>query len=294
MRNKILPNKIKKWLKTFPHVVKLKRIIWSLFGVNSGQTKLNIIWTFPFFVPYSAGNYQDKARLTIEAINQIFPLLSSLAKTLNNKELAVQNIESLSEDQHNKSSSTALKELLDEHGSDKANHHNYHHLYGAILRDKLEIKNIFEIGLGTNNTDVVSNMGSNGKPGASLRAFSDYCTNALVFGADVDKRILFDDKRIKTFFVDQTKSDTFNQILEKIPNNFDLVIDDGLHSPNANIASLEFGLKIVKAGGWVVVEDISEASICLWQTVAALLPNTYEPYIFSANKGGVFAVKRLR
>ena len=31
--------------------------------------------------------------------------------------------------------------------------------------------------------------------------------------------------------------------------NFDLVIDDGLHSPDANIATLEFGLKILKVGG---------------------------------------------
>jgi len=294
MSSKNFTYQIKQWLKTFPLAVKLKRKLWSLFDGSFGSTNLNVIHAFPLFLPYSAGKYKDRAKLTIEAINQAFPFLNSLAKYLKNGELVVENIESLSEDQHNKSSSAALKEILDKYGSDKANIHTYHHLYGAILCKKLEIKNIFEIGLGTNNTDIVSNMGINGKPGASLRAFSEYCPNAFVYGADVDKRILFDDERIKTFFVDQTKPATFDQIREKIPNNFDLVIDDGLHSPNANIASLEFGLKIVKIGGWVVIEDIGDAAICLWQTVAALLPNTYEPHIFSADGAIVFAVKRLQ
>ena len=99
---------------------------------------------------------------------------------------------------------------------------------------------------------------------------------------------------LKTFYVDQTDPVTFDPILEKIPKNFDLVIDDGLHSPNANIASLEFGLKIIKVGGWVVLEDISDKSISVWQTVSALLPNTFEPHIFSTDWTIIFAVKRLK
>lgn len=136
-------------------------------------------------------------------------------------------------------------------------------------------------------------MGVKGKPGASLRAFRDFCPNALIFGADIDKRILFQEKRIKTFFVDQTNPSTFNSILEKIPHNFDLVIDDGLHSPNANIASLEFALKIIKVGGWVVLEDISNEAISVWQTVSALLNDSYEPHIFYSDWTIVFAIKRL-
>ena len=285
---------LKQWLKTFPIAVKLKRKLWSFFDVNSGTTKIDIIKSFPLFPPKSAGNYKDRATLTIETINQTFPFLSSLAKYVHKGLIVVENIEGLSVELQNKSSSSELKEILDRYGSDKATYHNYHHLYGAILRDKLNVTNIFEIGLGTNNTDVVSNMGVNGKPGASLKAFRDYCPNALVFGADVDKRILFEEERIKTFFVDQTNPATFDSILEMVPKNFDLVIDDGLHSPNANIASLEFGLKIIKIGGWVVVEDIAEEAISVWQTVSALLPNAYEPHIFSTNgRAIVFAVKRM-
>ncbi len=284
---------LKNWLKSFPILVELKRKLWSLFDPKVGTTRLNIIQAFPLYLPNSAGCYQDKARLTLETINRVFPSLNSFVQFVQNKISVVKNIEEFSLSSRSKSSAILLKQLLDKYGSDKANRHNYHHLYGGILRDPQSIQNIFEIGLGTNNTDVVSNMGPYGRPGASLRAFRDYCPNAFVYGADVDKGVLFHDERIKTFFVDQTNPSTFDDLLSKLPNKFDLVIDDGLHSPDANISSLEFGLKIVKIGGWVVIEDIGSEAITFWQVVSALLPNNYEPYIFSADGAIVFAVKRL-
>jgi SAM-dependent methyltransferase len=286
--------RIKKWLKGFPLIVRLKRKAWSYFDGSHGTTKLNVAQAFPLYLPYSAGNYEMRSRLTLEAINQVFPLLGSLAQRLRNREAPARNIEELSADAQNRASAGELKRLFDKYGSDKANEHNYHHVYGAILRDPESVENIFEIGLGTNNTDVASNMGARGKPGASLRAFRDYCPNAAVFGADVDRRVLFEEERIKTFFVDQTKPATFDPLLQTLPEAFDLVIDDGLHSPNANIASLEFGLKIVRKGGWVVVEDIVPDAISVWQVVSSLLPDSYEPHIFSAQGGVVFAVKRLQ
>jgi cephalosporin hydroxylase len=286
-------NQIKNWLKSFNLLVRLKRKIWSFFDGSSGLTQINVVNAFPLFLPYSAGNYEDRAKLTLSAINQSFPFLSSLAKSTSPKEIVVENIESLSQNTKSATSAEALKKILDNYGSDKANPHNYHHLYGSILQNPQEVKQIFEIGLGTNNTDIVSNMGAQGKPGASLRAFRDYCPNALVYGADVDKRILFEEDRIKTFFVDQTKPSTFDYLLNSLPNNFDLVIDDGLHSPDANIASLEFGLKIIKIGGWVVVEDIVRDALSVWEVISALMPNKYETHIFSADGVIVFAVKRV-
>ena len=60
---------------------------------------------------------------------------------------------------------------------------------------RLNNLNIFEVGLGTNNVDVPSNMGKDGKPGASLRAWRDYFPNA-----DIDTRILFKEDKIQTFY----------------------------------------------------------------------------------------------
>jgi hypothetical protein len=263
------------------------------FEHNVETTNFNVVKEFPIFLPYSAGSYQDKATLTIQAINQIFPFLKSLCRLINNKELIINNIEDLSLIEKNYLSSIALKKLFDKYGSDKANQHNYHHLYGSILNEPNKITNIFEIGLGTNNIDVVSNMGEYGKPGASLRAFREYCPFAFVFGGDIDRRILFNEERINTFFIDQTKPETFDSVLTNIPTGFDLVIDDGLHSPNANVASIEFGLKLLKIGGWMVVEDIGEPAIVIWQVVSSLLSNSYEPHLFYANGSYIFAVKKV-
>ena len=47
-------------------------------------------------------------------------------------------------------------------------------------------------------------MGKLGKPGASVKAFRDFFPEAKIFGADIDKEILFKDKRINTYHVDQT------------------------------------------------------------------------------------------
>jgi SAM-dependent methyltransferase len=136
-------------------------------------------------------------------------------------------------------------------------------------------------------------MGRQGKPGASLRAFRDYLPRACIYGADVDTRILFEEDRIKTFFVDQTDLASLESLGRRIAGDFDLIIDDGLHSPNANIAVLAFALKRLKPGGWVVIEDIVGDAAPVWHVVAALLPQTFEPHLVAIRKGGVaFAVRR--
>jgi hypothetical protein len=264
-------------------------------GKIRGPTNLDILQTFPLYTPNSAGEYADRAQLTIQTINQIFPFLALFSESINGELLKVEEIDICADTELEKQSASLLKDKFDHFGSDKANKHNYHQLYGKILSNRNSIKNILEIGLGTNNTDVVSSMGVNGRPGASLRAFKEFCPQCQVTGADVDKRVLFNEDRINTYYIDQTDLKTFDALVEKIErNSFDLVIDDGLHSVNANISSLRFGLAIVKAGGWVVIEDIDKETLCLWQLVASILPSKYQPRIFKDATGSlVFAVHRL-
>jgi hypothetical protein len=105
------------------------------------------------------------------------------------------------------------------------------------------IADILEVGLGTDNDAVASNMGAAGKPGASLRAFRELLPHARIYGADVDRSILFDEENIQTFFVDQTDFQSIDALDEAIGHDFDLIIDDGLHSPDANLAMLIFAQK---------------------------------------------------
>ena len=268
--------------------MKLKRRLWR------NTTTLNVWSAFPLYVPNSVGNYEDKSALTIRTINQVFPFLHALSASVSKRSLELKDIADVPRTEQQRQSVAALKERFDFYGSDKASVHNYHCLYGSILSDGNMVRNILEIGLGTNHMDVVSHMGKNGRPGASLRAFRDFCPNAEIYGADIDRRILFTEPRIETYFVDQTDPSTLERLGSVLPvRAFDLVIDDGLHSPDANVATLRFALEIVRKHGWVVIEDIGPDSGIFWKVVAALLPENYRAELYRAEDGMVFAVQRL-
>ena len=161
----------------------------------------------------------------------------------------------------NSSSNTKLTELMNLYGSDKGgknNHHNYSEFYSEIFFHKRkEIKTLLEIGIGTNNTNLDSNMGNEGVPSASLRAWRDYFENATIYGADIDKNIVKNEERIKTFYVDQTNSTTiFNMFKDIGENKFDIIIDDGLHEFSANICLFENSVKKLSENGTYIIEDI--------------------------------------
>ena len=102
---------------------------------------------------------------------------------------------------------------------------------------------------------------------------------------------MFQSDRIQTVFVDQTDISSFSE-LEKLDFPFDLIIDDGLHSPNANLAVLLYGLGRLSSEGWLVVEDISEASKPVWSVVGSMLPEEYVSFIISAKNGLMFAIQK--
>ncbi len=282
--------KIKAQIKRLPFMVALKRHFWGYFFES---TRINVIETFPQFLPYSAGGYSDRSALTIQAINNIFPSISNLILSLNIKDIPVVDINDISSELEAFDSPSKLKELFDVHGSDKGGFRNYYYLYAKVLNNPTCIKNICEIGLGTNNIDIVSNMGMKGRPGASLRAFRDYCPNAEIYGIDIDERILFSEDRIACFYADQTNPNSFFDLQSRIPMELDLFIDDGLHSPFANIVSLEFGLKAIKKGGWVIIEDIGAEALCVWKLIGALLPKRFSSCLYKTHDVLLFAVQRL-
>ena len=154
-----------------------------------------------------------------------------------------------------------LTELMNFYGSDKGgknNHHNYSEYYSQIFYNKKnKIKNFLEIGLGTNNTELASNMGENGKPLASLRAWRDYFPNAQIYGGDIDRDILKDEDKIKTFFVDQTSPLTIASMFDKIGiEKFDVILEDGLHEFNANICFFENAIRFLDSNGVYIIEDV--------------------------------------
>jgi hypothetical protein len=137
--------------------------------------------------------------------------------------------------------------------------HNYTTLYTLLFESLRHTPiNIFEVGLGTNNVNVPSNMGPNGTPGASLRGWQQYFDHpdTKVVGADVDKGILFNEGNITTHFVDQLNTDTIQSMWSTIPDQFDIILDDGLHTFEANWNFLQNSIHKVKKGGFYIVEDL--------------------------------------
>lgn len=257
---------------------------------NGNEAADFVLSRFPAFAPYGGGSQRNiLLELTVDAANQTAQLLLDLCA---NKIPAAIQIETFAKTEEQKAAAGRLAELFNHYGSDKADSfHCYHHLYGAILERPLSISAIAEIGLGTNNEAKVSNMGKDGKPGASLRAFRDFAPNAQILGADIDRDILFTESRITTAFVDQTNPHTL-EVLSRLMLPCDLIVDDGLHAPHANLNTLSFALKHLKPGGWAVIEDIRHEALPIWKIAAVLFAPGYEPYIFEAPCGYVFAAQR--
>jgi SAM-dependent methyltransferase len=250
------------------------------------------------FAPNTSGYYQGLEKnihdLTLQSVTQVFPTLASISDRFRHKPLEVITSEQFCLLFEAVEEANALKKVFDSYGCDKAQNHDYHYVYGAVMKNLGKTDSMLEIGLGTTNTDVVSNMGKIWIPGNSLRAFREYLPRTSIYGADIDKRILFQEERIKTYFVDQTDASTIKALIEKIPGKLDLLIDDGLHAPNANMAVLADAFDKIRAGGWLVIEDISPEALPIWRVASAILPSQYTSYLIEAKGGMVFVVQMPR
>ncbi len=164
---------------------------------------------------------------------------------------------------------TLLCEIMETLGSDKGStsgrtRHDYTKYYAALFaKVRYEPLRIFEMGIGTNDVAFPSNMGASGHPGASLRGWAIYFPRALVFGADIDRKVLFHEDRIQTFFCDMTKPEVIAEMWRapELSAPLDVIIDDGLHTFEAQTTLLEHSLHKLAVGGVYIVEDVQPASL---------------------------------
>lgn len=148
-----------------------------------------------------------------------------------------------------------FRETFRKYGSNKGGEWKYRNniirtfnadLYEEELKEK-KITNLLEIGIGLEETG----------PGSSLRGWKALFPTAKIYGADINKSVLFQEENIKTFFTDQlNKNELIN--LKKNLNNifFDLIIDDGLHTYEANINTFEVFNDTLSKEGLYFIEDI--------------------------------------
>jgi len=173
----------------------------------------------------------------------------------------------------NENEVTPLCEIMGRNKSDKGNinrticSHNYttfyYHIFKNIRHNNLRI---FELGLGTNNIYMASNMGHNGRPGASLYGWGEFFSNSKIYGADIDGKILFNTDSIKTYYCDQTNPYVIKYMWNEaeLKEDFDIIIEDGLHTFSANVCFFENSIHKLAKNGYYIIEDININEIQLF------------------------------
>lgn len=164
-----------------------------------------------------------------------------------------------------------LDHLCDFHGSDKGGFpehrnpypwlsHSYTDFLSLLFEPwREEVNLVFECGIGTNDLSIPANMSATGVPGASLRVWRDFFPNAQIVGADIDKKVLFQEERIETFVVDQADPRSVRQMWKKIgKSGFQLMIDDGLHTFRAGSTLFLESIDRLAPDGTYIIEDVQQ------------------------------------
>jgi hypothetical protein len=166
--------------------------------------------------------------------------------------------------------SSEIAALCDRHGSDKGEvsganpypwaSHTYAELYEILFAPRrASVRTVLECGIGSTDPDIPSNMTVQGRPGASLRVWRDYFPNAQILGGDIDEASLFEEPRIRTGVVNQTDPSSIRRFLQQSGHpHFDVIIDDGLHTYQANVTFFEGTFPRLAEGGIYLIEDCDE------------------------------------
>lgn len=182
----------------------------------------------------------------------------------------------LSDNLHEKK--TPLCEIMQRHGSDKfGGHHNYTTLYYHVfLGIKDQNLSILELGLGSNDLSIKSNMSGAGTPCGSLRAWKEFFTNSKIFGADIDEKILIKEDNITTYACDQTSKESIENLWNCIGDEVDIIVDDGLHEFEANKNFFIHSIQHLKKGGIYIIEDIRNEEYELFNKFVNSQKSNYE------------------
>lgn len=142
-----------------------------------------------------------------------------------------------------------LKNIFNKNKCDKSSKHSYDLIYE---KDFEKIKsmplNVLEIGIFR---------------GESISSWVEYFPNARIYGIDIFDRVGASDievlkhPRVKYLKADSTSFQLTSDIKDAWQEvQFDIIIDDGLHTPAANKSTLENLITFLKPDGYYYIEDI--------------------------------------
>ncbi len=198
-----------------------------------------------------------------------------------------------------KNENAQINKLCDKYGTDKGHSrkdskpyewmpHNYADFYEILFRcRKKDVQLLIECGLGTNDINLGSSMGIYGRPGASLRMWRDFFPNAKIIGVDIDKKILFEEDRIYTYFCDQLKAisiENFSKKANLSENSVDIIVDDGLHTFEAGVSFFEGMIKFLNEDGIYLIEDVAPKDMLLFKKYFSNLINKFTVHFIEGKR----------
>lgn len=284
---------LRKFIREFPVLGKLALALYVFLKRGSALRLVRPQLALSNFWPNSDGKFKVLTNLLITSVNKLPDYFDELIQESTKKapEQSRPIDQIISGDFSDNIAS--LRALFRSYQSDKHTH-MYEEIYARLFSDTGSVRSVVEIGIGTNNEKVVSHMGKKHQgSGGSLRAFRDYFPGASVIGLDIDYEALFEEDRISTFFFDQNGSTEQLNSLGVRPNSVDLFIDDGLHLFGANVKGLIHGLRYVKPGGWIAIEDLTDDALGAWRLIAiALRSSAHQAYLVQAQGAHVLLVRK--
>ena len=129
------------------------------------------------------------------------------------------------------------------HGTDKASTaNNYTGIYTALFeRKRFEPLHILELGV---------------FKGASVKMWCDYFPNATVVGVDKDKIPFLKYPRYTHIQHKLSNSDSYDKLMLKLPDKFDIIIDDMSHESEDIMLAAKHLYQMLKPNGIYIAEDV--------------------------------------
>lgn len=136
---------------------------------------------------------------------------------------------------------TPLCELAIKYGTDKCVPHNYTPIYYRYLADRTQsVRKVLEVGIA--------------EGAKSLRMWEEFFPNAEIIGIDIDKRMQLNEGRVRSYVCDQVGG--YLAHIAGKEGNFDLIVEDGSHKPEHQVAAMTTLLPFLEQNGIYFCEDI--------------------------------------
>ena len=139
----------------------------------------------------------------------------------------------------------SLEQLVDNSKTDKNTYHSYLPLYQQLLQSKKETsKNVLEIGIHN---------------GGSIKLWSDFFTNATIYGLDINVQELDFIKNKENIILFES-TDAYNEdVMTNLLNKnikFDFLLDDGPHTLESMKKFIKLYLPLMTEDGILMIEDV--------------------------------------